>query len=157
MPAIGRTYIPSLWSLPPISLPSHPSRLMQSLFEFPESHSKFPLAICFTYGNVSFHFPLSIHLTLSSPPLFPQVCSLMSVSPLLPWKCILQCRLSGLCVRAVAYGVHLSPSDPLHSEWQALSSPPSPRDWRSCAPGGWVTCCGVSATAPPPVRLSAGA
>ena len=27
---------------------------------------KFPLAIYFTYGNVSFHVTLSIHLTLSS-------------------------------------------------------------------------------------------
>ena len=29
--------------------------------------SKFPLAIYFTYANVSFHVTLSIHLTLSSP------------------------------------------------------------------------------------------
>ena len=37
------------------------------LFEFPEPYSKFLLAIYFTYGNVSFHVTLSIHLTLSSP------------------------------------------------------------------------------------------
>ena len=29
-------------------------------FEFPESYSKFPLAICFTYGIVSFHVTLFI-------------------------------------------------------------------------------------------------
>ena len=34
------------------SLPFHPSRLSQSLFDFPESYSKFPLAIYFTYGGV---------------------------------------------------------------------------------------------------------
>ena len=30
-------------------------------------YSKFPLAIYFTYGNISCHVTLSIHLTLSSP------------------------------------------------------------------------------------------
>ena len=31
------------------------------LFEFPESHSKFPMAIYFTYGNIWFHVPLCTH------------------------------------------------------------------------------------------------
>ena len=50
------------------------------------SYSKFLLAIYFTYGNVSFHVILSIHLTLSSP--LPMSISLLpvSVSPLLPCK-----------------------------------------------------------------------
>ena len=48
-----------------------------SPFEFPEIYSKFPLAIYFTYGNVSFHVTLSIHLTLSSP--LPMSISLFSV------------------------------------------------------------------------------
>uniref|UniRef100_A0AC11ESZ2 Uncharacterized protein n=1 Tax=Ovis aries TaxID=9940 RepID=A0AC11ESZ2_SHEEP len=58
----------------------------EPLFEFPEPHSKFPLAVCSTYGNVSFHVTLSIHLTLSSP--LPMSISLfaMSVSPLLSFK-----------------------------------------------------------------------
>ena len=34
------------------------------MFEFPEPYSKFPLAIYFTYGNVSFHVTLSIYLHL---------------------------------------------------------------------------------------------
>ena len=48
------TYIPSLLNLLPASYPpSHPSRLSQSTsFELPASYSTFPLAICFTYGNV---------------------------------------------------------------------------------------------------------
>ena len=52
----------------------------------PELYSKFPLAIYFTYGNVSFHVTLSTHLTLSST--LPMSISLfsMSVSPLLPCK-----------------------------------------------------------------------
>ena len=54
---------------------------------------KFPLAIYFTYGNVSFHVTLSIYLTLfpfisPSSPLLLMSISLfsMSVSPLLPCK-----------------------------------------------------------------------
>ena len=35
-----------------------------SLFLSPEPYSKFPFAIYFTYGNVSFHVILSIHLSL---------------------------------------------------------------------------------------------
>ena len=61
------TYSPSLLNLPSPSL-SYPSRLIQSsLFELPEPHSKFPLAIYFTYGNVSFYVTLPTHLTLTSP------------------------------------------------------------------------------------------
>ena len=76
------TYIPSLLNRPPISLLIPPLQVdTEPLFEFPETHSKLPLAIYFTYGNVSFHITLSIHLTLSS--LLPMSMSLfsMSVSP----------------------------------------------------------------------------
>ena len=81
------TYIPSLLNLPPISLPSPPLEVdTEPLFEFSEPYSKVPLAIYFTYGNVSFHVTLFIHLTLSS--LLPMFISLfsMSISPLLPCK-----------------------------------------------------------------------
>ena len=45
-----------------------------------------PVGYLFTYGNVSFHVILSIHLTLSSPlPMSINLLS-MSVSPLLPCK-----------------------------------------------------------------------
>ena len=49
-------------------LPPNPTPLgwCRVLFEFPEPYSKFPLAIWFTYGNVSFHVTLSMHLTLWS-------------------------------------------------------------------------------------------
>ena len=40
----------------------------EPLFEFPEPNRKFPLAIYFTYGNVSFCVTVSIHLTLSLLP-----------------------------------------------------------------------------------------
>ena len=61
-------------------LPPHPTPLdwYRAPFEFPEPYSKFLLAIYFTYGNVSFHVTLSIHLTLSSP--LPMSISLFSVS-----------------------------------------------------------------------------
>ena len=62
------TYILSFLNLPSISLPIPPLQVdTEPLFEFPEPYSKFPLAIYFTYGNVSFHVTLSMRLTLSSP------------------------------------------------------------------------------------------
>ena len=57
------TYTASLLTLPPTSLLYADT---EPLFEFPETHSKFPLAIYFTYGNVGFHVTLSIYLSLSS-------------------------------------------------------------------------------------------
>ena len=60
------TYVRSLFNLPPT--PSHLSRLSQSTgFELPESRSKFPLSIYFTYGNVCFSATLSVYTTLSFP------------------------------------------------------------------------------------------
>ena len=57
------TYVPSLLNLPPS--PSHPSRLSQSPgFGFPVSCSKFPLAICFAYGNIY----VSVRLSQIIPP-----------------------------------------------------------------------------------------
>ena len=66
-----------MYPLPFESLfPSHPSRLIQSPCLI--DNSKFPLPIYFTYGNISFHVTLSIHLTLSSP--LPMSISLFSIS-----------------------------------------------------------------------------
>ena len=63
------TYVPSLLHLPPISFPIPPQLVVtEPLIEFPEPYSKFPLAVCFTYGNISFHVTLPIHLTLSFLP-----------------------------------------------------------------------------------------
>ena len=62
------TYVPSLLNLPSVSLPISPLKLnTEPLFEFPESYSKFPLAIYFAYGNESFHVTVSIHLPLFFP------------------------------------------------------------------------------------------
>ena len=56
------THVLSLPHLPP-----HPTLqpVTEPLFEFPESQSKFPLAIYFTHGIVNFYVTLSIHLPLS--------------------------------------------------------------------------------------------
>ena len=64
------TYIPSLLNLPPICPHTPPFQAdAEPLFEFPETYSKFPWAIYFTYGNVTFHITLS---NISpSPPLSP--------------------------------------------------------------------------------------
>ena len=61
-----------------ISLVSRGSLDTQPLFEFPEPYSKFPLALYFTYGNVSFHVTLSVHLSLSS--FLPMSISLLSMN-----------------------------------------------------------------------------
>ena len=51
--------------LPPPS-PSHPSKLSQSTgFEFPAPYSKLPVAVYFTYGNIS--VSILNHPTLSFP------------------------------------------------------------------------------------------
>ena len=73
--------------LSPISLPIPPLEVdTEPLFEFPETDSKFPLAIYFKYGHVSLQDTLSIHLTISSP-LFMSISLLfMTVSPPMPWK-----------------------------------------------------------------------
>ena len=100
------TYVLSLLNLPPISLPIPPFLVdTEPLFEFPETYSKFPLAVYFTYGNLSFHVTLSIHLTLSS--CLPMSVSLfsVSVSPLLPWKEILWHYLSRLHIYALVYDI----------------------------------------------------
>ena len=70
---------------PAFHLPPHPTFWVDTepLFEFSESYRKFPLAIYFTYDNVSFHVTLFIHLTLSSPLSMSIILFSMSVSPLL--------------------------------------------------------------------------
>ena len=79
--AIGIHISPPFWSSLPSPAPSHP---LEPLYEFPEPYSKFPLALYFTYGNVSFRVTLSLSLTLSSPPSVPVSLFSMSLSPLLP-------------------------------------------------------------------------
>ena len=51
----------------PSYLLPHPTLqpVTELLFEFPESYSKFPLAICFTHAIVNFYVTLSIRLPLS--------------------------------------------------------------------------------------------
>ena len=56
------THVPSLWDLPPHPILQH---VAEPLFEFPESYSKFPLAICFTYDIVNFYVAFSVHLPFS--------------------------------------------------------------------------------------------
>ena len=71
---------------------SHPSRLIQSLFEFPEPYSKFPLAIYFTYGNVNFHVTLFFFLKKPSSLLPPHTIPLGR--PSTPAPSIQHCALN---------------------------------------------------------------
>ena len=52
---------------PPFHLPPHCTLqpVTEPLFEFPESQSRFPLAIYFTHGIVNFYVTLSTHLPFS--------------------------------------------------------------------------------------------
>ena len=60
------THVPSLLDL----LPSPTLQpVSEALFEFPESYSKFPLAICFTYGTVNSCYSLHLHRSPFLPPL----------------------------------------------------------------------------------------
>ena len=63
---------------PASHLPPHPTLppVAEPLLQFPESHSKFPLPICLTYGIVNFHVGLSVHLPV---PLLPSHCVHRSV------------------------------------------------------------------------------
>ena len=77
---------PSGTSLPPLA-PFHPSRLSQRTgFEFPAASRKFPLATCFTYGNVCASMLLSHFVPPSPSPSVPTSLFSKSVSPLLPCK-----------------------------------------------------------------------
>ena len=99
---------PPFWNFPHTSLPIPPLQAdTEPLFEFPEPHSKFPLAVHPTHGNASFHVTPSIHPTLSSP--LP-----MPVSPLLPCKQIPWHHLSRFCVYVLEYDIYLPLSDSLH-------------------------------------------
>ena len=60
---------------PPSHLPPHPTLYIvtEPQFEVPESYSKFPLTICFTYGSVYVSMLLSPFVPLPPPRLCPQV------------------------------------------------------------------------------------
>ena len=82
--AIGIHISPLFWTSLPSPSPSHPSSWYRGPVWVFWAIRQIPLAVYSTYGYVSFHVTLSIHLTLSSP--LPMSISLfsMSVSPLLP-------------------------------------------------------------------------
>ena len=101
----------------PSPFPFHSSRWLQSPpFEFPESYSKFPLAIYFTCGIVSFHVTLSIHFTLSLLPSHHVHTSVLyvcfSIAALQINSSVPSFRFH---IYALAYDICLSVSDLLHS------------------------------------------
>ena len=59
---------PPSWTSLSLPNPSHASVVTEPQFEFPESYSNFPRALCFTYGNVLFPCYSLCSSHLSSPP-----------------------------------------------------------------------------------------
>ena len=73
------TYVPSLLNLPPTTLPIPPLYVVaEPCSESPESHSKFALAIYFTYGNTYVSILVSPYIPPSSSSPHP-----MSISSVL--------------------------------------------------------------------------
>ena len=103
--AIGVHMSPPSWTSLPPPTPSHPSRLSQSTgFELPESHRKFPLAVCSTYGNVYVSVLLSQRIppSPSSTVLYVSISFAalqLSSSVTLPFKSFLSCWLLTWVVR----------------------------------------------------------
>ena len=89
--------------LPP-SLP--PTFLLQVVtepqFEFPESYSKFTLAVYFTYGNVCFHVTLTIHPTLSLKECSPIISGLFQSTDIQLYILMLALSLSCQKVSAMS-------------------------------------------------------
>ena len=81
------TYVLSLLKFPPTFLPIPLSKLSQSTnFGFPESYSKFPMAIYFTYGKVYVLMLLSQIIPPSLSPIKSKSLFYMLASPLLPCR-----------------------------------------------------------------------
>ena len=83
--ATGIHMSPPSWTPLPYTSLSQPSRLSQWV-ELAVSHSKFPLTICFTYGNVYVSMLFSQFVPLSPSSILPTSVFSMSVSPLLCCK-----------------------------------------------------------------------
>ena len=78
--------VPSLLNLPSPHLPPvlPLSVVTEPHFEFPESYSKFPLALYFTYGYACCHVTVSMHPTLSFLPAIHKcvLCACVSIAAL---------------------------------------------------------------------------
>ena len=101
-----QVYICLLPSEPPLSpSPSHPSRAVtEHWVELPVSHSKCPVALCFTYGNVCASVLFSQFTPPLLPPLHPQACALC-LRPLRPCKQAHQYHLSRFRIRALVSSI----------------------------------------------------
>ena len=123
--------------LPPIP----PLQVTEHGFELPESYSKFPLAICFTYGSGCVSMLLSPFVPPSPSPLCLQACS-PCLSPLLPCKQVHWYHLPRFHIYALIYDFflfltyftlynnQLAPSDwkVKHMVFKPLCLPPIPTD-----------------------------
>ena len=120
-----QVYICPLSLEPPSHLLPYPTPrqvVTEHQIKLPVSHSKFPLSICFTYGNVYVSSLLSQFIPPSpSRTVFTSLFS-MSASLLLPCKQVHQYHLSRFHTHALIYNICLSLSDLLHSVQQALGS-----------------------------------
>ena len=104
------------WSGVPLPSPIQLSRSPQSTgFGFLASYSKFPLAVCFTYGSVYVSTLLFQFIPGSPSPAVSTHLFSMSVSPLLSCREIHQYHLSRFHIYALIYNICFSLPDLLQS------------------------------------------
>ena len=117
---IGIHMIPPSWNCLPPLIPSHPSRLSQSIGLSTLSHT------------ANFHWLSILHMIIYmfqhycfhlSHPLLPRLCSQdcsLCLSPSLSCKKVHQFHLSRFHICALIYDICFSLSDLLHSVWQSV-------------------------------------
>ena len=99
-------------------LPPHPplpQLVTEHWVELPLSHSKYPMAICFTYGKVYVSVLLSQFVPPSPSHTISTSLFSMSGFPLLPCKYVHQYHFSRIHAHVLIYNICLSLSDLLNS------------------------------------------
>ena len=98
---------PLSFETPSISLPISFLQIdTEPLFEFPEPYSRLPLAIYFTYGNVSFHVTLSYISPSLHSSLTPRRCVRHHFCDSISPKAAVRCNYfhySGLSIPSLLY------------------------------------------------------
>ena len=112
---ISHRYTHAPPNLPPTSHPIPPLYIVtEPQFEVPESYSKFPLAICFTYGSVYVSMLLSPFVP---PSVFPRPVFINLFSMSLSHCCPANRFINAIFLDVLIYNICFSLSDLLQSVW----------------------------------------